>query len=515
MVASWGLALPGIASAAQSFSVTSATGFPAGGDPSYTTTMNFDAGAGAPSRAIITLAPGVLASLAANPSCLKSVQHTDACHIGDGTAKLMGGLPASLTAYLVPPADPASAVAGIDLVSSASTTHAEVQLKQAPSGNVSSVLNIDFSTAGPLASAITGSSLTVNGTLDGKPFTRMPSNCSPGPSSLTVQYSNGTSETTQASPDFAVTGCASLPYAPRFNAVLTKDPGDDGVKVVTTVSQSADEAASASNALKLPWPAVGPNFSALSLQCSTAPCGKAVGSVTAASPLLPAPLVGQAYLTGTPLGPTLTLLFPPPNALKLVGSVTLATSTVDFNVVPDVPQTSLVVTLFGGSGALELTTCKPPDGTASGGFTGQNGRVVNVSRHVAVSGCPSRPPARPTISRVSLSGARDGKPALRFTLRRAAGGPDLRSFTVSLPGGLRFSARGLARGLSLHGVRSAGLHRGRLTVALKRAEQVIRVSLRVPLLVAARHRFKHPRLHVTVTDAAGHSTRLTARVQGH
>lgn len=511
MVASWGLAAPAVASAAQSFSVSSPSGFPAGGDSSYTTTMSFDSAAGAPSRAIITLAPGVLASLAANPSCVKSVQHTSDCQIGTGSAMLMGGLPASLTAYLVPPNDPATAVAGIDLVSSASTTHAEVQLKQTTTGNVSSVLNIDFSTAGPLASVITGSSLTVNGTLDGRPFNRMPSNCSPGPSSLTVQYSGGTSETTQASPDFAITGCASLPYAPRLDAVLTKDRADDGVKVVTTVSQAADEAASASNSLRLPWPAVGPNFSALSLQCLTAPCGKAVGMVTAVSPLLPTALVGQAYLTGTPLGPTLTLLFPPPNALKLVGSVVLSTSTVTFNSVPDVPQTSLAVTLLGGSDALEITTCQPPAGMAAGDFTGQNGHVVKVSEHVAVSGCsPSRP--TPTISRASLSGLRRGEPVLGFTLAKAPAGAKLRSFTLTPPRGLRFNPHGLARGLTVRGARSIALHGNRLTVTLKRAADTITVRLGGPLLVASRHRTRPRRLVVAVTDTAGHSTRLRARL---
>ena len=50
------LAAPGLASAAQSFSVSSPSGgssFPAGSASDYTTTMNFDSGAGAPQSAIV------------------------------------------------------------------------------------------------------------------------------------------------------------------------------------------------------------------------------------------------------------------------------------------------------------------------------------------------------------------------------------------------------------------------------------------------------------------------------
>ena len=52
----------------------------------------------------IALAPGVLASLAANPSCTKTTQDTgDACKIGSGEADVLGGAPIPLTAYLAPP----------------------------------------------------------------------------------------------------------------------------------------------------------------------------------------------------------------------------------------------------------------------------------------------------------------------------------------------------------------------------------------------------------------------------
>ena len=290
--------VPALASAAQSLGVTSAHGFPAGGDPSYTTTINLDTSAGAPGKVTIALAPGALASVAANPSCSKGApQYTSACQIGTGSATVLGLVPASLNAYLVPP--PASAdLVGIDLVPSPNlglipTTHIGGQLVQTSSGNVQVVLGLDLSSLGSTASLLTTMSLTINGTLNGKPFTRMPTNCSPGSSTITIAYKNKT-ETSTASPDFKPTGCSSLPFAPTVTGSAVEDPNDEGVAVSTTVTQAPNEAASASTGLVLPSPTLTPNFKAVPLQNSATP----VGSATVNTPLLATPLVGQAYLTG-------------------------------------------------------------------------------------------------------------------------------------------------------------------------------------------------------------------------
>src|SRR5581483_5042974 len=252
------LSAPAVASAAQSLAVTSPTGFPAGGDPSYTTTINLDTSAGTPGKLTLQLAPGVLTSVSANPSCVKgAAQHTSACQIGTGTATLTAALPISLNAYLVPPPTSADLV-GIDLVPGVGpVTHAGAQLTQTASGAVSAVVHLDLSSLGALASLLTKMTLTVNGTLNGKPFNRMPTKCAPGSSELTVAYASK-SETTAASPDFAPTGCTALPYHPTLTGTAVKDAHDDGVAVTTTVNQGADEAASASTMLLLPWPTLAP-----------------------------------------------------------------------------------------------------------------------------------------------------------------------------------------------------------------------------------------------------------------
>src|SRR5581483_4723855 len=136
------------------------------------------------------------------------------------------------------------------------------------SGAISSVLNVDLASAGAAGDLITGTSLTVNGTLGGKPFVRMPSNCSPGPSSLTVTYAHGASETSSASPDFTITGCSRLPYNPRLTATLIKDRGDAGAAVTTTVTQNGDEASTSTQKLTIPFPTLSPNLASLNLQNS-------------------------------------------------------------------------------------------------------------------------------------------------------------------------------------------------------------------------------------------------------
>ena len=509
------LATPGIASAAQSFSVSSPSGgsFQAGSDSDYTTTINFDTSAGAPQSAIVAITPGVLASLAANPSCVQTTQHTDPCKIGDGTATITGGASVTTTAYLVPPTDKANDVVGIDILTNpalTAPTHAEVKLHQTASGNVQSLLNIDLSGSGGI---VTSTSLTVHGTLGGKPFNHMPTNCAPGPSSLTVTYGTGSSQTSEqspASPDFTITGCDSLPYAPQLSATAVKDATDSGVLLTTTITQAVGEADSAGNALRVPFPALGPNTNSLSLQNS----GIAVGLVTAYSPLLPDPLQGKVYLTGSSaFSPTLTLRFPPPNSLTLVGSVNLQTSTVTFTGLPDVPQTKLVVTLFGGPKALESASCTPgaSGGIVSGTFTAQSGKVAHASQFLNVVGCPGPP----TLSRFSLSGLPSGKPVLRFTLNKGPSAPKLKSFSVSLPGGLSFNPRGLG---AFRGASAVQLQGGKLTVTLKRAVNSVTVTLSPPLLVeskrlqqqARRHKLPQLRFRFGVSDTNGTTTSLSA-----
>jgi hypothetical protein len=381
------LGFPSLASAKQTLAISSTTGFPAGGDPSYTTKLGLDTSAGTPSSLTIHLMPGVLASPAADPACLtSSTPDTSACQIGTGTVSVLDGLVSApvVTAYLAPPPN-SSDVVGINLVSAGLLTiHAGAQLVQTASGNVQTVLSVPLSSLKGLAGAISGMALTINGKLNGKPFNRMPTNCSPGHSTLTVAYANKT-ETTTASPDFKPTGCASLPYAPKFKVTAHEDAHNVGAAVATSVTQAIGQAATAKMILKLPESTLNANLKVVRLQNTSTPVGAAVAS----SPLLPKPLRGQVFLVGTPAHPQLKFRFPAPAALTLTGLVTLSNDTVTIPSVPDVPLTGLVVTFPGGPEALLAGACFAPTGLAQATLTGQNGKKAIAKHQVTLQGCPA------------------------------------------------------------------------------------------------------------------------------
>jgi hypothetical protein len=297
---------------------------------------------------------------------------------------LLGILPAPVvTAYLVPPPN-SSDVVGIDLVSaSLSTIHGGAKLMQTKTGNIQTILSVPLTGLGGLASLISGMSLTVSGTLNGKPFNRMPTNCSPGQSTLTVVYANRT-ETSPASPDFKPTGCSALPFAPKLAAAARESAHESGTAVSTTVTQAEDEAATAAMTLTLPSQTLSANIQAVKLQNTTTPVGFAVAS----SPLLPAPLKGKIYLVGTALKSKLKIRFPPPAALTLTGVVSLANDSVTIPAVPDVPLTNLFVKFPGGPQSLLFGNCLAPKGPVKAAFTGQNGKTVTRHQSLTLAGCP-------------------------------------------------------------------------------------------------------------------------------
>lgn len=377
------LAAPASASAAQSLAITSPTGFPAGGDPTYTTNISLDTTAGTASKIALSLAPGVLAAPSANPSCLKTTQDSGtACEIGTGT--VTAGLSLPVTAYLAPPPKTGDIV-GIDIVAAGLvTTHAEGKLVQTKSGNVQTELKLDLSSLPPVvASMLTSMSLTINGTLDNKPFNRMPTNCSPGSSSVTITYANKT-ETTAASPDFAPTGCSALPFSPQLSAAARPSAHGHGAgTVVTTITQANGQAATARETLAMPASVLDPNLASIKWQNKHHP----LGSVIAVSPLLPTPLKGLVYLKGSIAKPLVVFKFPPPAAMSLTGAVNVSTNSFTIPVVPDVPLTRLRVTFPRGPAGLLAVTCAKRPAAIKGVFVGQNGVKSTSSHAVTLRGC--------------------------------------------------------------------------------------------------------------------------------
>ncbi len=300
-----------------------------------------------------------------------------------------------------------------------------------------------------------------------------------------------------------------------MTASAVKDAHDDGVAVTTVQTQPLGQAAGLTTVLQLPWPAIGTNTSAVALQNTTT----AVGTAVATSPLQPVPLKGFAYLTGSgPFTPSLTLRFPPPVAITLVGTVNLSTHTVTFSNQPDVPQTSLVVTLFGGPKALELATCSPSNGILRASNTGQNGTVANANFPLHVTGCPSAPKPKgpPRLVSLSLGGLAAGKPSLSFTVAHGSNAPKLKTVTVSLPGGLSFAKKRPLKGISVGGAHVVRIAGSKLTITLKRPALRVSVKISSAALVEGKQLRQHARRHqgapkvrVAVTDGGGTQSTVT------
>lgn len=510
--------------AGQSLSVTpcssgsctpASTSFPAGGDPSITTTAAFNA---APEEVTVALTPGVLANLTANVACIVPGGATDpsTCQIGSGTVSTSNPAPANalpFSAYLTPAAK-ATDIAGVDMViTGLGTVHGELSLVQGSSGAVQAVLTVPLGSAG---ASITGLALSLNGTLDGKPFLRMPTDCTPSPaSSLTVVYSSG-SVTTAASPDVSPTGCAALPYAPVLSGTATKDPTDTGVRVDIVTSQAAGQAANKSVTLAIPAGALSPQ-----LVNAVGDFGKVVGSAVVASPLSPVAITGTATLTGNAEAPTLTLAFPAPFAFSVVGTISLANNSVTFSDVPDIPTSSLSVIINGGPTALFGTTCAQPTGTFKGSFVGQNGGSGASTASITVAGCATAAkPGPPTVSGGSITGLKTGSAKLSFTLSAGKNAPKLSSFTVTLPSGVSFSKATLAKDVSVSGakVKSAKLSGGKLVVTLKSAASKLKFTAKALKVSSSLEKkvkdkkVKSLTAKIAAKDTAGKSTTLSLKL---
>jgi hypothetical protein len=188
----------------------------------------------------------------------------------------------------------------------------------------------------------------------------------------------------------------------------------------------------------------------------------------------------------------LTLVFPPPFPLTLVGSVNLTSNVTTFTGLPDIPLTSLAVTLEGGPQGLFLTLCQDPTGTASATLTSQNGdRTAMVPANFSIAGCPSAAGSSGSttiggtaLTRPSAAGLTGGRPSLSFRLTVAKGAAKLRALTVVLPSGLSLITHRIGHKLTVKGVRVNGVKvkslvvtHGRLGITLKRPVSSLSVRL--------------------------------------
>jgi hypothetical protein len=526
----------------------------AGSDPSITATIALDYGANltdSVKNTTLTLPPGLLAALGAIQALCTSQELTEkpsatcppGSEIGSGflSASLAGiakspTLSSNVTLYIMP-APTASDVAGVGAVVTllgipVATTTGTVDVSSVGGAPVlvlslpnipDSLTSSNGRTTGlqihQLSFTIIGPAPSITGVPSTTPFTRLPTTCVPATTTLSVQTWSAASPNGSGSNTFTPTACSgpgAIGFTPSVSASASKDANDNGVTLVTTVNSDPQQAASKTLVLTVPPTTLGADvFNAAAL------FNKVVGSVTANTPLLSAPLVGTVTLTGTIASPALTITFPPPVAITFSGGINLQTNAVAFETVPDVPLSGLSVTLTGGSTALFYTNCLQPDGTLSAGFVGQNGAAFTATTPLNVTGCP--PPVVASLTSPSLVGARTSHAKFSFGLVAGEGLPKLASFTVSLPGGLSFNPKTFKQGVSLSGakLRSVRLQHGKLQLRLKSPASTVKVKLSPTALVESKslatkikaHKVKSLTATVRATNAAGASITLTVKLK--
>ncbi|MGH3744158.1 MAG: hypothetical protein ACRDTP_04790, partial [Mycobacteriales bacterium] len=478
-----------------------------------------------PDDLTMELPPGLLADASIDGgACLTRADLSDAaCQVGTGivTATVEGvPIPVSVTFDLVPP-PAAGDLAGLAVNDNGTQIGSTAAIRIRPSGDpdgvgVSIILLLPDSLDG-----VPMSISEIDSTFDGLRYpTTCPSTAAPVGVSVD-SYSDSTVKTVTA--PLSVTGCSSLAYAPKFSVTAVRDQRDKQVKLTTQVTQAATEAPSRSVTLTFPLAVVEPQVAGLRNLCQNVSSGTctAVGSATADSPLYPTPLTGQAYLTGTFTGPTLTLVFPSPFPLTLTGVVDLIHNSTSFTGLPDIPLTALDVTLNPGTYGLFETSCVTPAGTATAALTDQNGdKSVKLPAQFTVSGCPAAggnggSGASRVVGSGSVSGLHAGHTMLRFRVHVGRHAAKLRSLTVRLPRGLRFVSR--------HGIRVTGarvrrlrVSHGHLVVTLRRPARSVRLriassALRESHSLRSRSR-RLKRLTVTVVARNTRGRRVTIHV---
>ena len=521
------LALPAVASATitPSLKLNQSAGTTAGSGPATGFNATFATTTG---DSLKDLTLGLPGGLLANENidggaCLTSSAPIAACRVGTGTVTV-GAAPVPVTLYLVK-APKTTDVGGLAVVSG-STTLSTAEITFGATG-----ANVVFTS---LTRGITAISTTLTNL-------RLPSSCPSPPANVTLTAdSQQSASPVRTTAPLTVTGCSGLPYAPALAVSETKDPADNGATLAFAITQAANEAASKTILLKLPS-GLGVNLPA-DVTCLTgAGPGCLVGSATATSPLVPSAALahGTVALGGSATTPTVTVSFPAPFAVTLVGDVSLSGGTVTIAGVPDVPLTSLNLSITGPNGQKAFTTsCKPS--TTTGTFTSQSGVSKTVTSTVTLSGCAAKPTATG-----SVSGLAAGHPRLRIKASHGNGAANIASVAVGLPAGLKFAHSAftthrtcvtksgtkkcttttLIKGLGVSGagVKAVALRGGKLVITLTKAAASVTVNLSGPIVAESsslqnrvkKHKANSLTVTLKVTDANHTSTSVPLKMRAH
>jgi hypothetical protein len=235
-------------------------------------------------------------------------------------------------------------------------------------------------------------------------FTFNPTNCSKQQVSATIIGAQGASAA--VSSPFAATGCGALPFKPTFSASTQgKTSKLNGASLTVKVAQKPGEANIRKVQLQLPI-ALPSRLSTLNGACLAAqfdlnpancPVKSVIGSATAATPVLNAPLTGPAYIVshGGAAFPDVEFVLQGQGVTVILDGKTDIKKGITysrFETVPDAPITAFETSLPEGphsilaaNGVLCAQTLKMPTT-----IVGQNGAQVTQTTPINVTGCAAQ-----------------------------------------------------------------------------------------------------------------------------
>lgn len=358
-----------------------------------------------PKSVTLSLAAGLLANPTVPATCSEAQLQSNSCpstsQVGSGTVTgtahdLLGtSLNAPAKEYVVAPQSGEAGRVGMVATTPFGNIVSEGPVIVRTSPDVGANVTFDNlpKQVGGVAVTVTGVQLTLNGTVNGKAFTRNPTSCGTATTTLKVVAYDGSS--TSSTSAFTPAGCSSLPYAPKLGAAASVSSWEGATALTSTITQTSAEAATKQTTMTVPF-GLKPRWDVYSRACgasdpSSCPASATVGSATATTPLSATPLTGRVVLVSASNGNLgVDVVFPAPFAITLTGTSSLTGQgfATTFTNMPDVPLSKVVVTLDGGSDSLLVNgyvLCGSP--TMSGSFTGHNGANDTASAPVAVSGC--------------------------------------------------------------------------------------------------------------------------------
>ena len=381
----------------------------AGAHASVTIATSFDYGS-TPSDQVrdlaVTLPPGLLGNPTVTARCSQAAFASDGCPAATsvGTVSVvaqLAGLPLETTspgdAYSIEPTGSEPARLGIvtrplPLGLGKIFIQAPVQLNPATGALTTSIASLPQTVLG-LPVRIDSMSLTLLGKVNNGSanFLTNPTSCKPATSNVSADsYGDPTTPST-ASDTFTPTDCAALPFAPRVSAtVSTNGRTGDPIALTTVVAQGSDESNVSGLVVTLP-PAVSSRQSTLFAACPAAqvaagscPPAATVGSISATTPLLTAPLAGPVVLQLNP--PSLPLLIAQLNQgsihLQLSDQTGLSPTgqlTNTFTGIPDVPVSQQTLAITGGPSSLLIVGPCSGNQVLTAVLTSQSGHTVTMT----------------------------------------------------------------------------------------------------------------------------------------